>query len=52
MKIYIAGGFALMNGKGREKKMKSLISNYHRLISYYDYIRKNRIMNVFNLKKT
>jgi hypothetical protein len=48
MKIYIAGGFSVMNLKGRERELSQLFNPWRRLFSYYFLIliHKSDILNI------
>ena len=50
MKIYLASGFSVMNIKNRERELFEKVGLKNRLISYYDYLIGNNIMQVINLK--
>lgn len=52
MKIYLAGGYSVMNVKGREKLLRNRYSSWNRLVSFFDYIyTNNKIMRVINKDK-
>jgi len=50
MKIYIAGGYSVMNVEGREKEMSVRFDPWHRLISFYDKMIGNNIFAVIGVK--
>ena len=51
MKIYIAGGFTIMNQIGREKELISMFDNYRRLYSYWFFDQLPNSYQIFNIDK-
>ena len=51
MKVYLAGGYSIMNIKGREKELSTRFRAYRRLVSFFDFNSKNDMMSVINLNK-
>lgn len=49
MIVYLASGYSVINVKGREKKLSQMFRAWHRLISFYDLERGNKILRVIKL---
>ena len=50
MKLYLAGGFSVMNVGGRERELHNKFY-YKRLISFYDTILGNDIYQILEIAK-
>jgi len=48
MKIYLAGGFTVINMIGRERELSERFSTWKRLFSFFflNYIEKSEILNI------
>ena len=53
MKIYLAGGFTVINVKGRERELSQKFDTWRRLFSYHykELIYKSEILNIKNETK-